>query len=120
VLLLDDRSGSVSVFGLSALSGLLGLALVADGRFGQGWNGIGAESYLGIAGQGVSGLWSAAGFQADWPGQLQAQLTGVAAEALFSFLLATLAFGALAALLQLGQRQRPPLARPGAMLNDER
>ncbi|WP_423225243.1 hypothetical protein [Candidatus Amarolinea aalborgensis] len=120
VLLLDDRSGSLSVFGLSALSGLIGLALLADGRFGQGWNGIGAESYLGVVGQGVSGLWPAAGFQADWPGQLQAQLAGAAAEALFSFLLATLAFGALAALLQLGQRQRPPLTRPGAMLNDER
>ncbi|MGB4804705.1 MAG: hypothetical protein WBV59_18800, partial [Anaerolineae bacterium] len=99
--------------------GLLGLALLADGRFGQGWNGIGAESYLGIAGQGVSGLWPAVGLQADWPGQMQAQLAGVAAEALFSFLLATLTFGALAALLHVGQRERQPLASPGAMLNDE-
>ena len=120
VLLLDDRTGSLSVFGLSALSGLLGLAFLADGRFGQGWNGIGAESYLGTAGQGVSGLWTAAGFQADWPGQLQAQLAGVAAEALFSFLLATLTFGALAALLHVGQRARQPLASPGTMLNEER
>ncbi len=120
VLLLDDRTGSLGVFGLSALSGLLGLAFLADGRFGQGWNGIGAESYLGTAGQGVSGLWTAAGFQADWPGQLQAQLAGVAAEALFSFLLATLTFGALAALLHVGQRARQPLASPGTMLNEER
>ena len=119
VVRLDDRTGSVSVFGLGAISGLLGLALLADGRFGQGWNGIGAESYLGIAGQGVSGLWPAVGLQADWPGQMQAQLAGVAAEALFSFLLATLTFGALAALLHVGQRERQPLASPGAMLNDE-
>ncbi len=100
ILCLDDRAGSVTMFGVGGMMGLLGLALLADGRFGQGWNGMGAESFLGIAGQGVSGLWTASGFRPDWPGQLQAQLAGLAAEVLFSFLLATLAFGVLAALVR--------------------
>ncbi len=132
VLRLDDRTGSVSVFGIGALNGLLGLALLADGRFGQGWNGVGAASYLGVTGQGVSGLWAAAGFQPDWPGQMQAQLAGVAGQALFSFLLATLVFGALAALLHMGggvkseqplsaaeRRPAQTFTQPGPPLNDE-
>src|SRR5262249_11997580 len=39
--------------------GLLGgisLGIFADGTYGAGWNGIGADSYLGKAGQGVTGL----------------------------------------------------------------
>jgi len=30
--------------------------LVSDGSYGQGWNGVGATDYLGVAGRGVTGL----------------------------------------------------------------
>jgi Amt family ammonium transporter len=43
---------------------------------GAGWQGVGAANYLGIAGQGVTGLLVASGYQLDFPGQLQAQLAG--------------------------------------------
>ncbi len=89
---LDDPTGSVSVWAIGAVLGLLTVAFLADGRFGQGWNGVGAVSYLGVPGQGVTGLWPAAGFQPDWPGQMEAQLIGIAAYALSSFLVATLVF----------------------------
>ena len=32
--------------------------IFADGTYGAGWNGVGAASYLGAAGQGVTGLTS--------------------------------------------------------------
>ena len=39
--------------------GLLGgvcLGIFADGTYGAGWNGIGADKYMGVAGRGVTGL----------------------------------------------------------------
>src|SRR5262249_43763585 len=36
--------------------GGISLGIFADGTYGAGWNGIGAASYLGTAGQGVTGL----------------------------------------------------------------
>ena len=71
-----DTSAVLSTYGVSALLGLLLVALFANGRSGQGWNGIGVEQYQGIAQQGVSGVFVAEGFAADWPGQLLAQLLG--------------------------------------------
>lgn len=103
LLRLDDPTGSVSVLALGTVLGLLAVALLADGRYGQGWNGVGALTYLGVPGQGVSGLWPAAGFQSDWPGQAEAQLIGIAAYALVSFLVATLVFWPLALLARLWQ-----------------
>ena len=44
------------------------------------------ERYLGVAGQGVTGLLAAAGYQPDFPGQLQAQVMGIAAIGLWGFL----------------------------------
>jgi len=32
------------------------VGIFADGSYGSGWNGVGAASYLGHAGQGVTGL----------------------------------------------------------------
>ena len=32
------------------------MGIFADGTYGSGWNGVGAASYLGHAGQGVTGL----------------------------------------------------------------
>jgi len=36
--------------------GAISLGLFADGTYGAGWNGVGATSYLGQAGRGVTGL----------------------------------------------------------------
>jgi Amt family ammonium transporter len=95
VLRLDDPAAAIATHGLSGLWGLLALAVFADGRYGAGWNGIGAEEYLGIAGQGVSGLLVASGLQLDWPNQLYAQLIGIAAIAIFALALAWAFFKAL-------------------------
>lgn len=88
VLRVDDPTAALGVHGLAGALGLLAVGVFADGRAGAGWNGVGAGSYLGVARQGVSGLVAGAGYQSDFPGQLQAQVVGLAAVALFAFLLA--------------------------------
>ncbi len=88
----------VTVHGLAGGLGLLAVGIFADGRSGAGWNGVGASAYLGVPGQGVTGLLAAPGFQPDWPGQMQAQLVGLAALALLGFFAAWL-FSAPPALL---------------------
>jgi Amt family ammonium transporter len=85
VLSLDDTASTQGTFGLPALLGLLLLALVASGRYGVGWNGVGGESYLGVEGQGVSGLIVAPGYASGWPGQMVAQLVGAVAIFVWSF-----------------------------------
>ena len=95
LLRLDDPAAAIATHGLSGLWGLLALAIFADGRYGAGWNGIGAEEYLGIAGQGVSGYLVASGFQLDLPNQLFAQLVGIATITIVAFALAWAFFKAL-------------------------
>src|SRR5262249_62107435 len=56
VLHVDDPCGAISVHGYCGWVGAVALGLFADGTYGAGWNGIGATSYLGTAGQGVTGL----------------------------------------------------------------
>jgi len=104
LLRLDDPSAAIATHGLCGLWGLLALAIFADGIYGAGWNGIGAEEYLGIAGQGVSGLFVASGFQLDWPNQLFAQLAGIATIAIVVFALAWLFFKMLNALIKAGTK----------------
>jgi Amt family ammonium transporter len=103
-LRLDDPAAAIATHGLSGLWGLLAVGLFADGIYGAGWNGIGAEEYLGIAGQGVSGLLVASGFQLDWPNQLYAQLAGIATIAILAFTLAWLFFKTLNVLIKAGTR----------------
>ncbi len=95
---LDDPAGVVTASLLGGVVGPLAVGFLADGRYGAGWNAIGHEVYLGVEGQGVSGLWVAAGFQPDWPGQVQAQLAGVGAQFLWAFLLGSVVCVALALL----------------------
>ncbi|MBC8264804.1 MAG: hypothetical protein H8E47_11845 [Anaerolineales bacterium] len=95
LLRLDDPAAAIATHGLSGLWGLLAVAIFADGIHGAGWNGIGAEEYLGIAGQGVSGYFVASGFQLDFPNQLYAQLAGIATVIIFSSVLAWVTFKAL-------------------------
>ncbi len=86
VLPLDDGTGSIIVSGLPAIVGLLLVGFLADGSVGRGWNVTGADSFMGVSGQGVSGLFTASAFQRDFPGQLQAQLIGVLALVLWGFI----------------------------------
>lgn len=104
VLQLDDTTGVLATFGLPALLGLLLPGLLADGRYGVGWNGIDAEDFLGVAGQGVSGLLVAPGFAADWPGQFYAQLVGAAAIIVWSFGLSWLLMQTLVGLIHTWER----------------
>jgi Amt family ammonium transporter len=104
VLRLEDTGGLLGTFGLPALLGLLLPALVADGRYGQGWNAAGVASFLGVAGQGVSGLLVAPGFAADWPAQLYAQLVGAAAILVWSGGLSWLLLRGLAGLIHAWER----------------
>jgi Amt family ammonium transporter len=83
---LGDKTGAVTSLVVPSMLGLLLVGLFADGAFGRGWQMTGLESYLGVTGQGVTGLFAAEGFQADFPGQLQAQLIGILALALWGFL----------------------------------
>ncbi len=95
LLRLDDPAAAIATHGLSGLWGLLAVAIFADGIYGAGWNGIGTEEYLGIAGQGVSGYLVASGFQLDFPNQLFAQLAGIATITVFASVLAWVTFKAL-------------------------
>jgi len=52
----DDPCGAISVHGLCGWFGAVSVGIFADGTYGSGWNGVGATSYLGHAGQGVTGL----------------------------------------------------------------
>jgi Amt family ammonium transporter len=56
VLKVDDPCGAISVHGYCGTLGGLSVGLFADGTYGAGWNGVGAATYLGNAGQGVTGL----------------------------------------------------------------
>jgi Amt family ammonium transporter len=109
VLRWDDRSAALTVHGIGGLWGLVAVALFADGTSGLGWNRIGAGEYLQVSGQGVSGLLTAAGYQPDWPGQMQAQAVGLAAVGLFAFVVAGAVFGPLAGLMYTA-RNPPTLA----------
>lgn len=84
VLRLDDAPGFVAATGLAGLWSILAVGVLADGVYGAGWAGVGISEYLGVPGQGVTGLIAAANLPAD-PGQFSAQLTGLLAIAVVSF-----------------------------------
>ncbi len=47
---IDDPVGAISVHGVNGAWGLIAVGLFSDGSYGQGWNGVGATDYLGVAG----------------------------------------------------------------------
>jgi Amt family ammonium transporter len=94
-LRLDDYTSAVATHGISGLWGLIAVGALADGSLGAGWNGVGAGQYLGIDGQGVSGLLVGSGLTPDWPGQLYAQVVGILALLLLSLGLCWLVFYSL-------------------------
>jgi Amt family ammonium transporter len=56
VLKVDDPCGAISVHGYCGWFGAVAVGIFADGAYGAGWNGVGATTYLGVAGRGVTGL----------------------------------------------------------------
>jgi Amt family ammonium transporter len=91
-LRLDDYTSAAATHGISGLWGLIAVGVLADGSAGLGWNDVGPTQYLGMDGQGVSGLLVRSGFTPDWPAQLYAQLVGILALLLFSLGLCWLVF----------------------------
>jgi len=89
---LADTSLILPMHGLSAVWGIIAVGIFADGQYGVGWNGVGLGTYLGVSTQGVTGYLASPGLQADFPQQLYAQIIGLLAIALFSFLVAWLTF----------------------------
>ena len=76
---IDDPCGAISVHGFCGILGSLCVGLFADGQYGAGWNGVGATTYLGQAGKGVTGL-----LYGD-SSQFMAQLLGAAICAAWAF-----------------------------------
>ncbi len=117
VLRLDDPTGTAATFGLSGIWGLLALGVFADGRWGAGWNEIGAQQYMGIPGQGISGLLLAAGYQPAEAVQLRAQVVGVIALLVVGLVLPWCIFRFIAWLQTAGQSapltSQPPNLTPG-------
>ncbi|MDR3568133.1 MAG: ammonium transporter [Syntrophobacteraceae bacterium] len=79
VLKVDDPCGAISVHGYCGWLGAVCVGIFADGTYGAGWNGVGATTYLGKAGQGVTGL-----LHGDMS-QFLTQLGGATLCALYAF-----------------------------------
>ncbi len=107
VLRLPDGTAAVPLGIVGGLWGSLAVALFADGRWGQGWNGVGLEEYHTVVGQGVTGFFPAEGFIGDGPGQLIAQLTGIGSIGLLAFLVGWLLFLGLNAPYRPRKERRP-------------
>jgi Amt family ammonium transporter len=86
VLKVDDPCGAISVHGYCGWLGAVCVGIFADGTYGAGWNGVGATTYLGKAGQGVTGL-----LYGDWS-QFTLQLSGATLCALYAFVLTFVTF----------------------------
>jgi Amt family ammonium transporter len=56
IIKVDDPCGAISVHGYCGWLGAVCVGIFADGTYGAGWNGVGPATYLGRAGQGVTGL----------------------------------------------------------------
>ena len=56
VIKVDDPCGAISVHGYAGWLGAVCVGIFADGTYGVGWNSVGVTSYMGKAGQGVTGL----------------------------------------------------------------
>jgi Amt family ammonium transporter len=73
-LKVDDPVGAISVHGACGIWGVLSLGIFADGTYGIGWNGVGADAV-----RGVTGLLYGDG------GQLLAQIIGAITVIVFVF-----------------------------------
>jgi len=108
----DDETAVAGTFVVPGYWGLLAVGLFASGRWGIGWNGVGADAHLGVSGQGVSGYWADALYLADWPGQFLAQCAALLVLLALSFILPYLLLATLAQArggLRRTLQKRPPL-----------
>lgn len=126
VLRLPDETATVALGITAGLLGLLTVAAFADGRWGQGWNGIGAEEYHTVIDQGVTGFIPASDFIGDGPGQLIAQLAGVGSISLLAFLVSLPTFWLLSLPYRprreresLFDKLRQPRPQEGAQAEEE-
>lgn len=71
-LRIRDAAAAVALALTSGPVGLLSIAVLADGKWGQGWNGIGAPAEGLILDPGVAGLFAGSGLEQVW-----AQLIGL-------------------------------------------
>jgi Amt family ammonium transporter len=108
VLRVEDPTGAIPVGLLGGILGVLAPGLFSDGRAGLGWNSIGIDAYLGVPGQGVTGFFPATGLAPDWPGQINAQLVGLAAIAALTVALVGILFLVFKVLLLLWGAVPPP------------
>ncbi len=110
-LRLKDAAAVVALGVVGGFWGLLSVGLLADGRWGQGWNGSGAETSLG-----VTGLFADGG-----GGQLLAQFVGLLALGLWGLLWGAL-LGGISRLTLPQVRQTPAVElaeeREEAVLSD--
>jgi Amt family ammonium transporter len=88
-LKVDDPCGAISVHGYCGWLGAVSVGIFADGTYGAGWNNVGATTYLGKAGQGVTGL-----LHGD-VSQFMTQLGGASLCAVYAFGLTYLVFKAV-------------------------
>jgi Amt family ammonium transporter len=88
-LKIDDPCGAISVHGYGGWLGAISVGIFADGTYGAGWNNVGATTYLGKAGQGVTGL-----LHGD-VSQFMIQLGGATLCAVYAFGLTYLVFKAV-------------------------
>src|SRR5262249_12790614 len=95
ILKIDDPCGAISVHGYCGTLGGICVGIFADGTYGAGWNGVGAASYLGHAGQGVTGL-----LYGD-TSQFIAQLFGAGVNILWALVATFAIFGVLNAVKSL-------------------
>ncbi len=83
-LRIDDAAASVALALTSALIGLVSLTLLADGRWGFGWNGVGLSAETIVPSPGIASVFIRKDTQ-----QLSAQLTGLAAVGLWGLIWGT-------------------------------
>ena len=105
---IDDPVGAISVHGVNGLWGVLAVGLFADGSYGQGWNSVGAATYLGTSGaalKGVTGL-----FYGDGKQLLAQAIEGVVAVG-WNVIVGGLAFWAIGKLV--GNRVSPEIEIAG-------
>jgi Amt family ammonium transporter len=103
----DDPVGAISVHGVCGIWGVLSVGLLADGRYGFGWN---ATTTKITTGHGVTGLfygWSL-GFR-----QLVAQIAGALTICIVMFGIAYLFFKVQNAMMKGGIRPEPDIELQG-------